>query len=158
MLKLIPTHGHSPNILEICTLLIRYRELIFSENQNPVGVFLENLENNKIKVISAFNNGEFMAFLVLYDFKEIAKGRFVCYIYGAAKRGFSGEIEHGFKVIFESLKSQGCVSLRLETRKFNMPMRMLARRLGFRKVGILANASILNNKFVDNILYEKVFY
>ncbi|MCQ2957375.1 MAG: GNAT family N-acetyltransferase [Candidatus Gastranaerophilales bacterium] len=155
MYKLLPIYVHSPYILDICYLLLQCGGLIFSSFENPLRTFLSSLKENKIKVIGAIKNNEFIAFCALYDFKKISSDSFSCYMYGGAKRKTSKDIDILFSYIFDDLKRQGCKIIRCETRIYNMPMRILAKRLKFRKVGILKKASFYNGKFVDNILYEK---
>jgi len=77
-------------------------------------------------------------------------------MYGGAKRKTSKDIDLLFPYIFLDLKLQGCKVIRCETRVTNKPMRFLAHRLNFRKVGIFKNASFSKGNFIDNIIYEKL--
>ena len=155
MYKLLPIYVHSPYILDICYLLLQCGGLIFSSFENPLRNFLLSLKGNKIKVIGATKNDELIAFCAFYNFKMISDKDFSCCMYGGAKRKTSKDLDTLFPYIFEDLRKQGCKVIRCETRIYNMPMRILAKRLKFRKVGILEKASFGNGKFVDNILYEK---
>ena len=141
MLKLIPIYIKSPYMIDIYFLLMMYGRLIFSEFENPFRTFFYALLKNEIKVIGGIKNGEFIAFCTLYNLKKMSENNFSCYIYGCAKRKNSKEIDEMLSYIFDDLKKQGCKVVRLETRIYNMPMRMLARRLNFRKIGVLKKAS-----------------
>ena len=156
MYKLLPIDINSKYLNDILNLLLNYGEWIFSSFENPLLSFSSQLAENKIKVIGAIKNEELFAFCSLYDFKKISDKYFSCYMYGGAKRKTAKEIDLLFPYIFEDLKSKGCKVVRCETRITNKPMRILAKRLNFEKVGILKYASFSNGKFIDNIIYEKV--
>ena len=156
MCKLFPVYKDSSLITKSIPLLIRYGEIIFSENENPVAVFLNGLEKGQTRAIAAVKNDEVIGIVVFYDFTYLAEEKFVCYMYGAAKRGVAKELEMAFGVIFASLKSQGCLAVRFETKKYNMPMRFMAGRLGFRKAGPLFCGHIKDDNMCENILYEKI--
>jgi len=156
MYKLLPLSIGSPYVLSVCKLLTKYGGLIFSEIENPVGSFLDSFIKGDIKVIVALENDKFIAFIAFYNFKMVSQNRFSCYMYGASERKASRALNILLPILFEDLKRQGCIVVRCETRIYNMPMRMLAKRLNFRKVGILKRACFDNAEFIDNILYEKI--
>ena len=156
MYKLLPINLYSKYLPDICYLLLNYGDWIFSSFENPLSAFLSQLTENKIKVIGAVNNEELFAFCALYDFKKISDKYFSCCMYGGAKRKNSLYVNSALSYIFQDLKSQGCKVIRCETRVTNKPMRVLAHRLNFRKVGIFKNASFVNGNFTDNIIYEKI--
>ena len=156
MLKLLPITNESDFLSDVILLLLKFRGLIFSECVNPLNVFFEDLNDKKTRVVGAFKNNLLIAFVTFYNFQKITKENFSCYMYGAAERGFAKEIEILFEYLFVDLKKQGCVVLRLETREYNLPMRNLAHRLGFKKVGILSATNYLKGKFRSSILYEKL--
>ena len=156
MCKLFPVYINSSLLAKSIPLLIRYGEIIFSENENPVAVFIEGLEKGLTRAIAAVNNNDdVIGIVVFYDFTYLSDEKFVCYMYGAGKRGVATVLEQAFKVIFDSLKLQGCLAVRFETKKYNMPMRFMARRMGFRKVGKLCGY-MKNGSIGENILYEKI--
>ena len=155
MLSLLPLEWNSPYVIDVCKLLLKYGGLIFSEIDSPINVFLNSLKNQDIKVIVALKEEVCIAFVALYDFKKISDKTFSCYMYGASERKCANELDFLLPFIFKDLKKQGCKVVRFETRIYNMPMRILARRLNFRKVGILENACFVKGEFVNNILYEK---
>ncbi len=139
------------------TLFIRYGDIIFSQNKNPVAVFIEGIESGYAKGIAAVLDDELIGAVVFYDFHYFDENLFICYMYGAAKRGVAKYLELAFEKIFESLKSQGCVAVRFETKKYNLPMRFMARRLGFRKVGEFACGNLSAGRLCANLVYEKTF-
>jgi len=155
MLRLLPLEFYSPYVNCVCKLLSQYGGLIFSEIESPISVFLNALAKEEVKVIIALKEEVFIAFVALYNFKKISDESFSCYMYGASERKCARELDILLPFIFKSLKEQGCKVIRFETRIYNMPMRILAKRLNFRKVGILENACYSKGKFVSNILYEK---
>lgn len=155
--NLVPVNIYSQFLSEILNLISKYHRLLFSSIENPIKTFIKDLKEGKIKVIAATENNNCFAFIAFYNFQEIASHKFRCYMYGAADRKSSKKIAIVFSHILDSLKKQGCISLRFETYYYNLPMRFFARRFGFRKVGVLKNATYLNGQFVDNILYEKIF-
>ena len=138
------------------TLLIRYGDIIFSQNKNPVAIFLDGIESGMAKGIAAVLDNEVIGVVVFYDFQYFDDEHFICYMYGGAKRGVAKYLDASFEKIFESLKSQGCLAVRFETKKYNLPMRFMARRLGFRKVGEFACGNLNAGKLCANLVYEKV--
>ena len=58
MCKLFPVYINSFLITKSIPLLIRYGEIIFSENENPVAVFLDGLETGQTRAIAAVKNDE----------------------------------------------------------------------------------------------------
>ena len=155
MCKLFPVYINSSLLSKAIPLLIRYGEIIFSENENPVAVFLEGLEKGLTRAIAAVNNDDVIGIVVFYDFTYLSGEKFVCYMYGAGIRGMAKVLEQAFMIIFDSLKLQGCLAVRFETKEYNMPMRFMARRMGFKKVGQLCGY-IKNGNIGKNILYEKI--
>ncbi len=156
MLSLLPVSLSSKFLPDVIFLLLRYKNLIFSEHVNPLHVFWEGLKSGKTKVIAAFKNNSLIAFVVFYNFQKINSEKFSCYMYGASERGVARDLEILFSYLFLDLQKQGCQVLRFDTREYNMPMRNLAQRLAFRKVGVLSNTNFLNGKFRNSILYEKI--
>lgn len=155
MLKLVPFDESSDFLPDILNLVIQYSRLLFSETENPISTFLEDLKAKNTVGIAAFKENEPVAFCLLYDFKKISEKNFNCYIYGASKRKMSKELDVFLNFLFKDLKKQGCIVLRLETFEYNLPMRHLARRLGFRKAGTLYCSALKNGKFINNFIYEK---
>ncbi len=156
MLKLLPITDDSEYLSDVILLLLTFGGLIFSQYVNPLNVFLEGLKSDKTRTVGAFKDNRLIAFVTFYNFQKITKEQFSCYMYGAAWRGFAKEVELLFGYLFDDLKKQGCRVLRLETREYNLPMRNLAFRLGFKKIGVLASTNYLNGKFKNSILYEKI--
>ena len=156
MLKLIPVHLTSFLLTDAISLLIRYGDIIFSKMKNPVAVFLDGICEGSSKAIAAILNEKIIGIVVFYDFQYLSEEKFVCYMYGAAKRGVAKYLELAFGEIFKSLKTQGCVAVRFETKKYNLPMRFMARRLRFRKVGSFFAGNITDGKIFENLIYEKI--
>jgi len=156
MLKLIPITDNSDYLSDVILLLLTFGGLIFSQYVNPLNVFLEGLQNGKTRTVGAFKDNQLIAFVTFYNFQKVTQKQFSCYMYGASWRGFAKEVELLFGYIFSDLKKQGCKLLRLETREYNLPMRSLAFRLGFKKVGMLHATSCIDGKFKNSILYEKL--
>ena len=155
MLNLLPLKIYSFLVIDAIALIIRYGEIIFSSNKNPVAVFIEGLESTYAKTIVAVLNDEVVGVVVFYDFQYLSDDKFICYMYGCAKRGVAKYLEMSFEKIFESLKTQGCLAVRFETKEYNLPMRFMARRLGFRKVGKFLCGNIIADKLSANLVYEK---
>ena len=156
MLKLLPLNINSFLVIDVVSMIIRYGDIIFSQNKNPVAVFIEGLESGLAKGIIAVLDDEVIGVSVFYDFQYFSGDKFICYMYGCAKRGVTQYLEISFEKIFESLKLQGCLAVRFETKKYNLPMRFFARRLGFRKVGAFVCGNITADKICENLVYEKV--
>ncbi len=140
----------------VLKLLLHYGDFLFIEDENPISAFLDALSQNKLRVIGAVKEDTLIAFLILYNFKKISRNKFNCYIGGISQRNVAKDVDVAIKYVFSDLKEKGCISVRFETRKYNLPVRFMANRLGFVKVGILRKASFVNDKFEDNILYEKI--
>lgn len=153
--KLIQIDSESEFLSQIVSLIVKYDKLLFSYTDNAISEFIKSLHKREIQLIGAIENDKLFAFLALYNFRRIFNKYFSCYMYGAAERKSAAKIQFLFPYILRVLKEQGCKSLRFETYRCNLPMRFLAQRLFFRKVGVLQNASFVNGKFIDNILYEK---
>ena len=156
MFELIQIQENSIYINDICCLLTRYYDLIFSNYVNPIASFFSELQKEKVVVIAAIKEGKLIAFLVVYNFQKISKNSFNCFIYGAAVRSVAFELDLAMNYIFDDLKEKGCNVVRLETKEYNMPMRKMANRLGFSKVGCLHNSCLLNGEYKNTILYEKI--
>ena len=156
MLKLISIDVNSKYLLDICELIVRYGGIMFSYNVNPVSVFFDNLISKRSVCIAGLKNDDFLAFINIFNFQKMSQNMFSCYIYGASKRKSGKEIDIFMRYILADLKKQGCVAVRFETRECNLPMRNMANRLGFQKIGILSKTAILKNKFINSILYEKL--
>ncbi len=157
MYKLEPVYKNDTSYInDAIGLLLCYGELIFSCKKNPVAVFLNGIETNSSRAIVAVLDDKIIGVVVLYDFQYFSQDKFICYMYGAATRGVAKYIELGLSEIFASLKKQGCVALRLETKKYNLPMRFMAKRLGFRKVGEFICGNEKRGKILKNLVYEKV--
>ena len=136
-------------------MLIRYGDIIFSQNKNPVAIFIDGIESGYARGIAAVLDDEVIGVVVFYDFQYFSDDKFICYMYGCAKRGVAKELEDAFEKIFESLKSQGCLAVRFETKEYNLPMRFMARRLGFEKVGKFRCGNITQGRIFENLIYEK---
>ncbi|MDD3593016.1 MAG: hypothetical protein PHX18_00140 [Candidatus Gastranaerophilales bacterium] len=160
MIQLIEVKNLSVAFYELLALLVFYSEIIFSSYQNPVAFFLDGFLNKKNIPIAAYsitqNSKEYFGFVVLCDFKKISDKNFTCSFYGGAKRGFALQIEQSLLFILDDLKLKGCKGVWIETKKNNRPMRHLAQRLGFRKVGEKFAAGMEKGNLVSNIIYEKV--
>lgn len=156
MLKIIPISFTSSYLTEAISLLIRYGDIIFSKMKNPVAVFLDGIYDGSAKAIAAIMDDKLIGIVVFYDFQYLSEENFVCYMYGAAMRGVAKYLELVFDKIFKSLMTQGCVAVRFETKKYNLPMRFMARRLGFRRVGNFLVGNITGGKISENLIYEKL--
>lgn len=156
MLNLLPINLFSPYIIDAIILLIRYGDIVFSETQNPVAVFLNGLYDDNARVIAAIKDFELIGVVVFFNFQYLSGDKFICYMYGAANRGFAKELELCFFNIFDSLKKQGCLAVRIETKKINLPMRFMARRLGFRKAGNFKCGYFSQGKIDEILIYEKM--
>ena len=142
---------------EILDLLIKNRTFIFfNDYENVENNFWHDLYSKCSVVIGAVKDNSIFAFLILKNFEKISQDKFFCYIYGAAIRGVTKELEQSLEYIFSDLKKHGCEAIRFETLSSNRPMRNMASRLNFRRVGKIKAAGMRKNKLLSSILYEKV--
>jgi len=155
MYKILKINKNSIYLEEIYSLLKQYGKLIYSEKENPVLAFQQAISKQNIIPLVGLKNEKLIAFGILYNFQLLSDEYFSCYIYGGAQPKQAKNLKQLLKLLFYTLKEKGCKIIRFETREYNLPMRSLATRLGFRKVGYLGCSHFKNGKFFNNILYEK---
>jgi hypothetical protein len=159
MFKLIQITPFSDtkHLKEILDLLLKNKSFIFfNDYENVETDFWNDLYSKNSVVIGAVKNNSIFAVLILKKFEKISADKFFCYMSGGADRGVAIELEQSLAYIFSDLKRHGVIAVRLETLSSNRPMRNMASRLNFRKVGEIKAAGMRKNKLLSSILYEKV--
>ena len=142
---------------EILNLLVISNDFIsFNDYENPTELFWHDLYSKDNVIIAGIKDNSVFGVLVLKNFEKISFDKFICYLFGAAKRGFAKELEMAFDYIFSDLKKQGCVAIRVETLCSNRAMQNLAFRLHLKKVGRIEASGFRKNKLLASYLYEKL--
>ena len=144
---------HLKEILEL--FFINKSLIFFNDFENVQNIFWNDLYSNSIIIASIDNNSVF-GVVVLKRIERISNDKFLCYMFGAAKRGYAKELTLSLNYIFSDLKKHGFLAIRIETLSSNRAMRSMANRLGFRRVGELKAVGMRKNKLLSSILYEKV--